>query len=145
MKAMTEMHDEESESAEKLMKSLQEAGDHLKKAHKAAHEIMQHCMKMGSKIDPDEQNEEAHKLVKMQAVNSALSKTIGDLTAQLGDVFKRIDNLERQPAVRKGAVFAVDRSHEAPTGNAPVETANSNPYEVLRLSPEAERRLAFGK
>jgi hypothetical protein len=139
------MHAEEDETAEKLMKSLHEAGDHLKKAHKAAHEIMQHCMKMGSKIDPDEEDEEAHKLMKMQAVNSALSKTINDLTSQLGDLLKRIDHLERQPAVRKGALFDVTRSHEAEPGSPPVETAISNPYEALRLSPEAERRLAFGK
>jgi hypothetical protein len=66
------------------------------------------------------------------------------MTPKIGDLLKRIDHLERQPAVRKGALFDVNRSHEAESGTPPVETANSNPYQALRLSPEAERRLMHG-
>ena len=145
MKAMHEMHEEDhEEDAEKLLKSLHKAVDHLKKAHKGANEIMEHCMKMGSAMEEGEDGE-AEKFQKLQAVNNALTKTIADMTPKIGDLLKRIDHLERQPALRKGQPFDVTRSHEAETGSPPVETAISNSYEALRLSPEAERRLAFGK
>lgn len=151
MKAMQAMHldededeDDEDGKHEKLMKSISEAADHLKKVHKGAHQIMEHCMKMGSAIEPDEdEDEHHHKLQKMQAVNTALEKTIDQLTGQLKTVLTRIDHLERQPAVRKGMPFD-PAGHEAESGSPPVETENLNPYGALRLSPEAERRLRFG-
>jgi hypothetical protein len=139
MKAMHSMNADDEDTAEKLLKSLSEASDHMKKAHKGGQEIMQHCMKMGSKVDPDEDDEENHKMMKMQTVNDVLTKTIGDMTTQLGGLLKRIDHLERQPAVRKGVVFDVSKSHEAAAGE-PVETASYSP-DALRLSPEAERRI----
>jgi len=139
MKAMHEMHDDGE-----VTKAVPEASDHVKKAHAAGNEIMQHCMKMGSKIEPDEADAEkamhSEELAKSQAMNTALTKTITGLTGKLQEVLKRVDHLERKPAVLKGMPFDVT-GHEAQSGTAPVET-NSNPYEALRLSPEHERRLA---
>ena len=108
------------------------------------HVIDAAIMNIPPKLDADEQDgEDAHKLMKMEVVNSALEKKLKDTAAQLGAVLKRLDHLEKQPAMRKGILFnPAEISHEAQPGTAPVETSDPYNLDALRLSPEEQRRIS---
>lgn len=137
---------------ENFMKAVgDEMADHVAVIHKKAGDIANRCMKMGSKFKSEDEGDDAgddedtadvKKLAKAVARGNALEKHVGDLTGKLGDLLKRIDNLERQPAERKGAIFITDRSHEANPGEKPVEDASNLPsLHKARLSPEEQRAM----
>lgn len=82
------------------------------------------------------------RLEKAEALNKTLLKSIEDMNSVIEKLNKRIDTLERAPAPRKGAIFAVDRvekSHESPAGET-VEASVPN-LNNLRLSPEEMRKM----
>lgn len=92
-----------------------------------------------AKGDLEKNTEIDAKLAKSEALNKSLSGALQDVNALVGTLTKRIETLEKQPAPRKGAVFAVDRStndHE-PSGGA-AEVVNLT---KLRLSPEDMRKV----
>lgn len=130
----------------------------FKKIHKAAGDIADRAMKLGSNnqddndqsggdSEADDDNDGVTKLAKSQALNTSLTKALGEVNGLVADLSKRLEHLEKQPAPRKGSLFAVDRSHEVhKSGDEPVEAANPLiNIEALRLSPEELRRVAFGK
>ena len=137
---------------EKFVKAVgEDNAGHIGAIHKKANTIADHCMKMGSKMDAEKaievDIEDDSSLVKMSAVNDVLTKTITGLASQLGELQKRLKIVEDQPAARKGAVFAVERSHEVDPGNLPAEAVKKSPFNLssLRLSPEELRGLVFQK
>lgn len=120
---------------------------HFKKMHKAASAIADRCVKMGSSFKEGEAGteedtaEKVTKLAKAEALNSSLQKALGEVNTMVAQLNKRIENLEKQPALRKGALFAIERGHEVQPGDEPVETVNKVNISALRLSPEEQRRL----
>ncbi len=125
----------------------EEMADHIAKIHKKAGAICGKCMKMGSKLDPadDHDGDEADsvtKLMKAEIRSVALSKALEDVNGQVEKLVKRIEHLEKLPAPRKGALFAVDRGHEVQAGDEPVETVTKTVnLSSLRLSPEELRNI----
>lgn len=132
----------------------EEMADHIEKIHKKAAGICDKCMKMGSKFKPEADGDDdgdegaVSKMTKALAQNGALTKALSEVNDLVGKLSKRIEHLEKQPAPRKGSVFLVkkDEGHEADSGEKPVETVSQSiNLEALRLSPEEQRRFAFGQ
>ena len=85
--------------------------------------------------------------MKAEAKNNSLTKALEDVNGLVAELSKRIEHLESQPAVRKGAIFAVDRDgHEIPAGGESVEAMKNitKGINTQRLSPEEQRALLSG-
>jgi hypothetical protein len=139
------------DTAHKFLKGTDKAEHHteadkaaLHKIHGHAQDIAEKCVKIFGEGKPKEGNGEDEvitKLAKSEAANQSLHKALGDVNATVGDLLKRIDHLERQPAVRKGAIFAVEREgNEVQPGTEPVD-AKPVGLKAQRLSPEEQRGL----
>lgn len=91
----------------------------------------------GAQPEPDDT------LEKVTSENDALKKVVGDLSGRIGDLAKKIENLEAQPAPAKG-VKVVLKGHEGSNSGTP------NPVEAYlsstgrAMSPEGMREEVLG-
>jgi len=102
--------------------------------HDAANELGADCMEKAA---------EAGELQKAVALNSELSKAVGDLTGKLGELLKRVETVEAMPAAPKGSVRSVDREGDGLPG---VERPDMTKLAAqLEAMPEMERGLLLTK
>ena len=135
----------------------------LHKMHGHAMDIAEKCVKMFGENKPADGNmddnkgdgvkpgskdqtekEPVEKLMKAEALNTALTKALGEVQGTVDALLKRIDRLERQPAERKGKVFVAKRGDEVEPGSEPDDAAITTPTSLtaMRLSPEDMRKAA---
>ena len=148
MKAMGEI---EGGDAEKVAKAMADVHDHLAVIHSKAVGITKSCMKLGSKFQDDgtEEQEEGDTpapVKKSEVVeNEPMAKAVGEMTEIIKTMQARIDQLEKQPAPRKGALYAPNEGrHEVQkSGDKPAETVTpAINLNALRLSPAEMRSLS---
>jgi hypothetical protein len=116
----------------------------LHKMHTHAHDIAEKCVKMFGCGEKDD-TEKVQKLAKAVAERDALVKGVGDLTATVETLQKRIAHLEKLPAPRKGLLVAPDGGRHDDLEKSADDTGAAIPPAInrtaLRLSPAEERQL----
>ena len=130
--------------------------------HDHAHDIAEKCVKLFGKPDgedgedgegaagdgkdnKDGEGDGVEKLMKAEALNQSLSKALGDTNALVADLQKRLEHMEKQPAVLKGALFEANRGHEVQAGEEPAEASKASGMSALGLPPEVQRAMLFGR
>lgn len=131
------------------IEAAQDAAHHALKAVGAsdgegeAEKISAAEMKKQAEVDDLAKAENDALKLQNETLQKALDKVNAEVPAMIQPLIERLKKLEAQPAQAKGAVFAVEKGHEAKPADKPVEAPSYSTYgaspaemrEVMNINP----------